>query len=171
MFEHLKKWPRILVVGPQRSGTRICTTMISEDTGHWFVGEEEFGVDSLNRLWKILQISSNVVIQAPAMSIYSNLLAADDEGLAVVMMIRDLEDIKASEERIRWQWEIPEYIRLQTLHSESLSAAELKYGTWKAYQKECLGEQGFEVEFNSLEQHGLWIAKPGRLRFGPRQTA
>jgi hypothetical protein len=144
--------------------------MISEDTGHWFVGEEEFGVDSVNRLWKILQISRSIVVQCPAMSVYANLLARHDPEMAVVMMRRDLDDIKASEERIRWRWEMPELIRLQTLMGGSTSAA-LKYGAWDSYQKEDLEGQAYEVEFESLSQHGLWIAKPGRLRFGPRQTA
>ena len=67
MFEHLEKFPRILVTGPQRSGTRIAATMIAEDTGHWFVGEEGIGVDSLNRLWRTLVTGRDVVIQAPCL--------------------------------------------------------------------------------------------------------
>lgn len=168
MFEYLKKWPRILVVGPQRSGTRICTTMISEDTGHWFVGEEEIGVDSLNRLWKILQISHDIVIQAPAMTPYAHLLGMADKQLAVVMMRRSLEDIKASEERIRWRWEMPELIRQHNIEGNS---AKIKYDHWGAFQKQDLDIQAFEVDYDSLERHGLWIAKPNRARFGPRQTA
>jgi hypothetical protein len=168
MFEHLKKWPRILVVGPQRSGTRIGATMISEDTGHWFVGEEEFGVDSLNRLYKILEISRNVVVQAPAMTCYSHLLGMHDQDLAVVLMRRDLGEIKASEERIRWRWEMPELIRCLTLEG---NAAMIRYQQWDQFQKEDLGAQAHEIPYETLERHGLWIAKPGRARFGPRQTA
>ena len=100
MFEKLKRWPRILVTGPQRSGTRIATKMIAEDTGHWFVGEEEFGVDSLNRLWKILEIGRNIAIQCPTMAPFVSLLGMRDKDLLVVMMRRDIEDIQASRERI-----------------------------------------------------------------------
>lgn len=170
MFEHLRDFKRILVTGPQRSGTRIGATMIAHDTGYWFVGEEEFGVDSLNRLWKILEISHSVVVQCPTMSVYANLLAYKDADCAVVMMRRDLEDIKASEERIFWKWEPTELIRLQTLGG-SVSSAALKYAAWDSFQKKELGDQAIEVEYDSLERHGLWIAKPGRARFGPRQTA
>lgn len=168
MFEHLKKWSRILVVGPQRSGTRIAATMIAHDTDYWFVGEEEIGVDSLNRLWKILQISHRIVVQCPALTCYAHLLARPDPGLCVVMMRRDLDDIKASEERIFWKWEPTELIRMGVTGGNS---AQLKYQRWNGSQKADLGAQGYEVEYSSLEQHGLWIAKPARGRFGPRQTS
>ena len=168
MFEHLKKWSRILVVGPQRSGTRIAALMIAHDTDYWFVGEEEIGVDSLNRLWKILQISHNIVVQCPALTCYAHLLAEEDPGLCVVMMRRDLDDIKASEERIFWKWEPTELIRQMALGGNS---AGMKYFSWDNWQKNRLGDQGIEVQYDSLEQHGLWIAKPARARFGPRQTS
>ena len=168
MFEHLKKWQRIIVTGPQRSGTRIATQMIAHDLDYWSVGEEEFGVDSLNRLWKILQISHNIVVQCPALSSYVHLLGLNDDGLGVVMMIRDLGEIKASEERIFWKWEMPELIRQ---HSLTGNSAANKYLAWRGFQKGDLGGQAIEVEYNSLEAHSLWIAKPGRGRFGPRQTA
>ena len=167
MFEHLKKWQRILVTGPQRSGTRIASQMIAHDTDYWFVGEEEFGVDSLNRLWKILQISRRIVVQCPAICAHVDLLGETDPGLGIVMMRRDLEDIKASEERIFWKWEMPELMRMGVTEGNS---ARLKYSAWDVSQKGLLGEQAIEVQYTSLEQHGLWIAKPGRARFGPRQT-
>lgn len=168
MFEHLKKWERILVTGPQRSGTRIASQMIAHDTDYWFVGEEDFGVDSLNRLWKKLQTSRNIVVQGPAIACYVHLLGVIDPGLAVVMMIRDLEDIKASEERIFWRWEMPELIRQ---HSVEGNSAANKYLAWRGFQRGDLGDQAVEVEYNSLEAHGLWVAKPGRARFGPRETS
>lgn len=167
MFEHLAAWARILVTGPQRSGTRIAALMISQDVDYWFVGEEDFGVDSLNKLWKLLGMSRNVVIQCPALSSYVHLLGAKDPGLAVVMMIRDLDEIKASEERIFWKWEQPELIRQHSLKGNS---AANKYQAWRGFQKGDLKGQAIEVFYNSLEQHGLWIAKPGRARFGARQT-
>lgn len=168
MFEDLVNWPRILVTGPQRSGTRICTQMIAQDTGHWFVGEEEFGVDSLNRLWRLLQTSRNLVIQCPTMSPFVSLLAVDDEGLLVVMMARNLKDIKASEKRIDWRWETPELIRCLELGGDQ---AKIKYSLWRGFQRECLGPQAYEVEYESLSAHPLWIPKKDRARFAPRQTA
>ena len=84
------------------------------------------------------------------------------------MMRRNLEDIKASEERIFWKWEPTELIRQRILDGNS---AAHKYGNWDLFQKDDLGPQGTEVQYASLEQHGLWIAKPARARFGPRQTS
>ena len=143
--------------------------MIAHDTGHWPIFEEDnrIRVDSLNQLWHTLQISHNIVVQCPALTRYAHLLARPDPGLCIVMMRRDLDDIKASEERIFWKWEPTELIRQGSLSGNS---AELKYDSWYGFQKVFLGDQGIEVQYNSLEQHGLWIAKPARARFAPRQT-
>ena len=166
MFEDLKHWQRILVTGPQRSGTRIATRMIAEDTGFWFFPEENFGTDSLNLLWKLLKTSYHVVVQCPTMSNHAYLLAQSDPDLLVVMMVRDLEDIKASEERISWEWEITELIKMGRIEGNS---AKIKYERWRE-QKPFLGNQGIEVRYDSLEAHPMFVAKPGRVLFGPRQT-
>ena len=167
MFEYLDHWEKILVTGPQRSGTRICTKMIAEDTGYWPIHEEEFGVDSLNRLWHKLETSRNVVIQAPAMMVYANLFGMRDPGLGVVVMRRDVQEIRASEVRIGWRWEKPELIRCFTLTG---NAAEIRYQNWDQFQKQDLGAQAIEVKYEDLEAHPLWVPKEQRARFHERQT-
>ena len=173
MFEHLKEWQRILVTGPQRSGTTIAAKMIAHDTGHHLHLEEDIHVDSLNFLCRRLRISQGqskpIVVQCPAMSMYANHFGVHDDRLAVVMMIRPLAEIAASIERIQWDWEEPEYIRLQT-YGGPPSSAELKYGLWEAYQRECLADQAFEVGYKSLADHPLWIPAEQRKDFTSRQT-
>lgn len=40
MFESLKKHKKILVTGPQRSGTRITSQIISKDTNYFLYDEK-----------------------------------------------------------------------------------------------------------------------------------
>lgn len=168
MFEYLSEFDRVLVTGPQRSGTRITTTMIAHDLNYWTFYEEQVGTDSLNRLWHTLETSRNIVVQCPALSCHAHLLGLNDEGLAVVFMRRRLEEIKASERRIAWAWEKPELIREGIL--VNASSAEAKYKRWDELQKEVLGERGFEVHYESLHTHPLWKPAPARTTFEPRQT-
>jgi hypothetical protein len=103
LFEHLACYSRIVVTGPQRSGTRITTKMIAADTGHTFVDEVELGVDDDATFRLVLQ-RSNVVLQAPGLL----KVIVDDPptGIFVVLMRRDLERVHASEDRVAWESQI-----------------------------------------------------------------
>jgi hypothetical protein len=164
MFEHLGGFERVLVTGPQRSGTRICAKMIARDTDLRFVDEREFCVDSLNRLWKLLQDETGIVVQCPALCRYVHHLVGCND--AVVFMKRRLVDIKMSEQRIGWDWELPELMR----YSERLStAAETKLDFWWCVQALEI-DHPFEVAYENLNVHPLWIPKEQRTHFDPYQT-
>lgn len=173
MFEHLAEFPRILVTGPQRSGTRIATTMIAADTGYWPVFEEDFGVDSLNRLWRILETGRSIVIQAPAMAVHAGDLLERDQDLAVVFMWRGRRSIIGSQKRIGWRWELPELMRYHRLEGVISDA---KYSRWYASDRwhgidSLEGRvRSFDERFVDLRNHPLWVPKRRRLRFHARQT-
>jgi hypothetical protein len=167
MFEDLKRWPRILVTGPQRAGTQITARMIAHDTGHKFRGENAFFTDSLNALWELLRTSRNVSVQCPALCRYVHILAANDPGILVVMCIRDRKEIAQSQARIRWAWGQPELIRYGRLEGSQFDA---KYSFWNNFQKDALKGQGMEVRYDSLSNHPLWIPAEDRKDFEPRQV-
>ena len=100
MFEELGTYRVVLVTGPQRSGTRIAARMIAADSGLRYVDEDEFGVYNHKRLRAIIAQAEGVVIQCPAMCHMVHKVAAED--VLVVMMMRDVDDIVASEKRIDW---------------------------------------------------------------------
>lgn len=164
MFEHLGGFERVLVTGPQRSGTRICSKMIAHDTELRFVDEREFDTDSLNRLWRMLQDETWIVVQCPALCRYVHRLATDDD--AVVFMKRRLVDIKLSERRIGWRFEPPEKIRYDERFT---TAADAKIDYWWDVQCDDI-ENDFEVAYENLERHQLWVPPEGRTHFGPYQT-
>jgi hypothetical protein len=164
MFEHLGGFERVLVTGPQRSGTRICAKMIAHDTDLRFVDEREFCVDSLNRLWKLLQDETGIVVQCPALCRYVHHLASNDD--AVVFMLRPSADIQASQDRIGWEWEPPELMRYDA-NDEAAAVVKLDY--WFFEQREQI-TSNFGVVFNKLEKHPLWIPKEQRANFEAYQT-
>jgi len=75
MFELLSQFNTILVTGPQRAGTRICAKMIAYDTGHEYVDEDSIGMDSLYRLYGLLETNRPMVIQCPVLCRHIHLLS------------------------------------------------------------------------------------------------
>jgi hypothetical protein len=163
MFEHLKRYDKILVTGPQRSGTRIAARMIAQDTGHHYVDENDIYVDSLNALCKWLKKDDKIVVQCPALMRYVHHLV--DQDVLVVVMRRDLEDIWASQERIGWDAAWPELIRYGMPNN---SPAFIKYHGWMEQKRRF--DQYIEIEYESLRDHPLWVDKERRANFGPLQT-
>lgn len=165
MFSEFGKFEKILVTGPQRSGTRICAKMIAHDTGHKYVDEAMIGVDSLYRLKSLFERKQRIVVQCPALCRHIHMFRADN--CAIIIMLRNVKDIVASQKRIGWNWENVELERYD--QTEGL-IAEIKYAFWKKYQKEKIGN-AFEIEYESLARHKLWVSKNLRRDFGNGQTS
>ena len=99
MFEHLAVHSKIVVTGPQRSGTRIGAKMIAADTSHQFVDEAEFLIKD-NDLFRQFLERDGVVLQAPHM--LKDVVDDPPPGIFIVLMRRDLDEIHASADRIGW---------------------------------------------------------------------
>jgi len=164
MFEWLSEFDFILVTGPQRSGTRICAKMISYDTGHEYVDEDDIGMDSIYRLCGLMETNRPIVVQCPVLCRYIHFLS--EGNVAIIMMRRKVEDIIASQKRINWSWEWLELARYDRMEGV---IAEIKYQFWDQYQKERI-KHAYEIEFESLVTHPLWVTKDERHGFDARQT-
>jgi hypothetical protein len=164
MFDWLSKFDKILVTGPHRSGTRICAEMIAHDTGYEYIDEDYLYHDSMLRVCSLMERKHKIVMQAPAVCRYVHLLGKDDT--AIVFMKRNIEDIAASQQRIGWQWE---WLELARYDRSDGRIAEVKYQFWDQYQKEQI-KHAFEIEYESLTTHPLWIANEQRQNFHARQT-
>jgi hypothetical protein len=163
MFEYLKAYNRIIVTGPQRSGTRICAKMIAYDTGMAYIDEAEIAVDSTHRMAQIL-FNQGIVLQAPGMCHCVHYFGKN-ENLLVVMVFRDINDIIRSQERIDWKYEAIERIK----YGGKLGPiAKLKYEFWE--KQKPLIHHWVEVEYESLKEHPLWVPKEKREGFGDTQT-
>ena len=66
MFEYMAIHSRIVVTGPQRSGTTITAKMIAHDTGHRYVDEAEFAVYDVEKWRKIVTEEDHVIVTMPS---------------------------------------------------------------------------------------------------------
>jgi len=105
------------------------------------------------------------VVQCPVLCRHVHMLAGDD--VAVVLMRRRIEDIIASQKRIGWMWEWLELARYDRLDGV---ISEIKYNFWDQFQKDRI-KHAFEIEYENLTAHPLWLDKEVRQDFEANQTA
>ncbi|MFZ5882120.1 MAG: PqqD family protein [Chloroflexota bacterium] len=138
--------------------------MIAHDTGYEYVDENDFGMDSLYHLSSILENKVDLVVHCPVLCRHIHLLT--DENSAVVLMRRNVEDIIASQKRIGWRWEKLELARYDLTTGV---IAEVKYRFWDGHQKSKI-RHAFEVQYDDLRLHPLWLDMGVRGDFEPTQT-
>jgi hypothetical protein len=153
---------KIVVTGPQRSGTTIATKILSHELGYRCQLEEEFGVYNLMSFTSLIEREDRVVIQAPAMSSLCHYLPT-----AVIFMKRNIDDISRSQQRIGWKFELLE--KQMCFCDSNEPVAQIKYGIWDKYQKPHLKDRAFDLDYESLQNHAFWVSKEKRLQFKPRQ--
>lgn len=184
-FKFMEGYRFILVTGPQRSGTTITARMISEDTGLQFLPEGSMAVqdkdfeakEALPRLIdKLVAAGASAVIQCPIQCRFIHEVGAN--RMLVVMMRRPLEDIIASEKRIRWgdsrQCALYADIIKKWPHLKDEPIAIVKYFYWEHVQRKELTKRNcdmYELRYDDLHTHKLWIPQEQRRKFFPRQIS
>jgi hypothetical protein len=176
MFDHLSTFDKILVTGPQRSGTRIAAKMIAHDLTYQLVTEETFDVHSVKEFTKLVNRNFQMVVQCPGMCHVIHKFTTSN--ICVVLMRRDIDDIIASEKRVGWEFgQMDELLKYGVkyehlrwyLRKGNPSISQLKYELWDTYQKDKIIHR-FELGYSSLNIHPLWIPKEERIHFGVTQT-
>ena len=175
LFNRLKKYGFILVVGPQRSGTTIATAMIANDLGYRYI--EEGTIWGTLNWWPpeppasrdftayFTPENAGCVIHCPEHTAYCHLYAGR-EDTAIVMVRRKIDDIIASQKRVGWGFEWKEMLHYP---GEERPISKVKYKHWDNYQKKMLGKQGFEIKYNNLKTHPMWVNKEYRQDFAIAQ--
>jgi hypothetical protein len=164
MFEHLVGYSKIVVTGPQRSGTRIASQMIALDTGHEFVDEVEFLITETARFRQVLE-RDGVVVQAPHM--LKDMVDDPPPGVFVVLMRRDLAQIHASAQRIGWPELGGNRTELRKFGLSDGDSAAVKYAYWDAHQKAA---PYLELKYEWLRAHPMFVPAERRRDFAPLQT-
>jgi hypothetical protein len=156
MFEHLAQFPKVLVVGPQRSGTRIAAKCIAHDTGHRYADEKELGGgDDVMKATALLCNDEKVVLQAPGLT---HCCDTWRDSVCVVMVRREMSDIVRSQERINWHCEEKELAKYGMAFEPFLpgTAAQAKYQAWDDYQRRYIAHWT-EIQYEDLRAHPLWV--------------
>lgn len=175
----------ILVTGPQRSGTTIAARMIAEDTGLQFLPEGAMAVqdkdfeakEALPRLIdKLVAQGASAVIQCPIQCRFIHEVGTS--RMLVVMVRRPLEDIIASEQRIRLgdsrQRALYADVIKKWPHLANEPIAAIKYFYWGHIQRKELTKRHcdmYELRYDDLQTHKLWIPQEQRRKFSQRQIS
>lgn len=160
MFEALKGFDFILVTGPQRSGTRIAARCIAADTGHGYIDEVAFQTHDQLLFDDLISERFRVVIHCPAMCHRIHAYGTRDNVL-VIMMIRELYEIEASQRRISWAGEQGELAKYRRYTGP---IAMVKYAYWLAHQRHRI-KHWKEIDYLDLSKHRLWIPADQRVDF------
>lgn len=169
----LAGYKKILVSGPQRSGTTIAAKIISYDYGLPYFDEVAVKTWNVDRAASMIDHYDKFVLQCPGLSAWLHALAGPD--VLIVFMLRHINDILASQKRIRWNWYEQEYRQYLTAFKgvEDFQVytpiAAHKLIVWEKYQRDLI-ENKIELDYESLEGHPLWYSKSMRGQFGYKQT-
>lgn len=140
--------------------------MISNDLGYTFYEENSIETYSLDLTRKLLDTETEFVLQAPGICRHVHELSAPD--IAIVLMRRATHDIHASERRVNWFGSIHNKWELERYGLTKGSIAEAKYLYWDGVQRELI-HNPFEVEYESLSAHPMWIPREERVNFRTKQ--
>lgn len=147
MFERFKN-KRVLVTGPQRSGTTICARMIANDADIEYIDEDFIAVDDIARAEELFLRRKGFVLQAPGLAHICHKIDAD----VVVFMIRPVDEIIESPKDIGWGCED---IELSKYSEGGGVISEVKYKYWEN-QKTCI-KCPVEVHYHDLKEHQMWL--------------
>jgi len=166
-FSSMAVFNRIWVVGPQRSGTRIMSKMIAHDIGCRLFDERDFAIDSVSRLWIMVGETldeETVVIHGPGITRWVHRLASTQD--AVVFMLRDLEEIRASERRIDWLHDRAEAMK----YDAERDSAAVKQKFWMETQVPLIENAFTAIYPGDLDTHPMWVSQGDRKAFRWDQT-
>ena len=166
MFEELKKYSKIFVTGLARSGTRIATRMIAQDTGMDFIDETEWGVVDVPKLVHYDKYFSKFVVQATSLSFCISRFSREDT--LIVFVKRDLNDIQLSWDRVRTKNLDSIKLLWKNPPKEALVSVKDRLFYWERQKPKIINL--LEVEYESLKDHPLWVPKEKRDDFLWHQT-
>jgi len=163
MFIYLSRFDRILVTGPQRSGTRIAAKMIASDLGYPYIDEVRFAVGHQLSFAKLLRETSKGVFQCPGMCHVIQKHTAPN--IAIIFMRRPTRDIVASQDRIKWV----SSSERSNYQCGNQPVCEAKLSRWLNSQR-AVCHNCFDLHYDDLKNHPLWIPKNLRSKFKWDQT-
>lgn len=172
MFKKLRVHPKIIVTGCQRSGTRILAKMISHDTGHPYIDETEYHIHNEGKFLVMYNQIKTGVIHAPnwlSMQIVPDIL----KSTAIVHLNRDKKAILRSMERIQWFPRAVPLLQKLGISNPSLwhimAYPDLVQSRWENDLRFRALWYG-EVDYESLQEHPLWVEPKKRTNFKWDQT-
>ena len=150
---------KIVVVGPQRSGTRFTAWALAKDLGYEFVDQRGIGISGWERLKGNLDKHEKVVIQGTGCTYQIHKLNRDDT--LVVWVRRREEEILASEKRINWSCQKIELNRIPEKYRGIRPSCRARLAYWKEEQRDQVPHWA-EIQYDLLKHHHLYMPKEER---------
>ena len=169
----------ILVTGPQRSGTTIATYILAKELEGRFCWERFIGTRDFPRFIKLTESmkEDTYVVQGPAIC---HKLLEVPEDIAIVFMKRDTNDIIASEKRVGWRrpdgtgqniGERKRFIEWEDQLDMTQEVSDVKCEYLEKIVKPVIKNDLYELDYESMASHPLWIDKDARKDFKSHQLA
>ena len=172
----LKKFSKILVSGPQRSGTTFLSHVLSEDLNYKLY-------DELKTVDSFLDIKHESVSQAPSMSSLLHQIP-EQKGIVVIFVSRNCNDIIASCEKLKWgetNWnnyhggEIAER-RILTRNcpnylNKNAHSSYIKQNFWMSHQMHVMQVPYINISYDFLQDHPKFKSKNERANFKVKQIS
>lgn len=147
---------KIVVAGPQRSGTTFTAKTLASELGVNYV--DEFSSPKTDEyVWQYAAKSESVHL---------------NDFDFVIWMIRDKEDVEASERRIKWKYfenHKAEYERVFG-SSDINNNYDMKHYYWNNIQRDALNADYVEFKYSNLKDAPGFLPKEKRVHFKPKQT-
>jgi len=170
-LEILKNYKKIIVTGPQRSGTTITGKILSVRLNLKYLDEMVIKVRDKKLFDQVVNERNNFVLQCPSMSYYIHNIG-NREDVFIVFMKRDVHDILLSQYRINWTYDKSEslkYINAGFDVNIDIPISIIKYHIWNKYQKNKIKNK-MELWYECLKTDDMWIDKKFRKNFYSKQT-
>jgi len=173
LLDKIKNYSRIIVTGPQRSGTTYCAYILAKDLGYTHYDEKSFDTGNYNKFKN--QISKNNFVLQTAEFTYC-LQDITTPSTFIIWMDRDNKDIAESEKRIHWRsfnGTKNKYIEYYPEHKDLINSftenAPLKKHIFDKIQIYKMQTEWLKVPFNVLNQTSEFKTKTERKGFSPKQ--
>lgn len=156
---------KILVTGPQRTGSTFVSHCIAQDLNLPHFDEGLFEATNYEKFLEIAQEHEQWVIHGPALLHKIVEINSLFSGIKFVVLRRSIDDIVKSEKRIGWSdadertsfnaWDDPRPISI------------IKYEFWDVTKHQLTSWEEFEYE--QFKTHPLWINQESRTDFHSKQ--
>lgn len=182
-----KGYKRIIIVGPQRSGTTFTSQALANTLNFRNVDEAEFNVRDVDIFRNIMK-QENIVVQAPSMTCRIQTLVGDDD--LVVFMSRKWSDILKGVHRKNGR--LSNWILMKTMFNieryyfneydniageffdkyvnKNSYYLDAYYNMWKYYQSKVI-PNCIILKYGSMKNHPMWLNKDQRENFRNKQIS
>lgn len=158
-FEALKSFDKIIVSGPQRSGTNLACQYLDSVLGYNYIDELEFNFFLETHFLEKIREHKKLIMQAPTMSHVLHLI--EEPKTCVFFLFRNPSEIIRSQNRVRWAAERHERKNYTRKEYEFLPISIAKYSEWCFHQRKLMKVPFFELDFEALRSSPIWSSDFG----------